>query len=473
MARSRGIQVAVAIGAAVILAVLIYVWGVPRRAAEPTAPAPVASAPAAPSTTATPAPQGSAGPPGQAVSPAGAGAPQQASAPQAPGSRGLGSPAPGSRAPGPEIPASQSPGQGQASTRPQPSATALSFDVVRVEPDGSSVIAGRAPPGSKVELLRNGQPIGTVVADASGAFAMVPPPLEPGTHELSLRCSLDGKTLESGDTVSVVIADDRKTAPMVALLSPNKPAQVLSRPSGQAAAAMTSAGTRTNAAAPLPSPAATGARPQPAAPTAAAAPAAGASRSGVVVDTVEAEDGRMFVSGRAAPSATVRLYLNDSYVGSAVTGPAGQLSFTIERGLAPGEYRVRLDDVEPTSGAVNSRAEVAFTMPAPAVVGAVSAPAPGLGGPVATAPSVAGTAQPSAAGGSVIAKAPAENAASSAVVIPEVNTTTVVRGDNLWRISRRVYGRGARYTVIYDANHNQIRNHHLIYPGQVFVLPRG
>lgn len=57
------------------------------------------------------------------------------------------------------------------------------------------------------------------------------------------------------------------------------------------------------------------------------------------------------------------------------------------------------------------------------------------------------------------------------VVVPEVNTAIVSRGDNLWRISKRVYGRGLRYTVIYDANTPQIRNPDLIYPGQVFVLP--
>ena len=57
------------------------------------------------------------------------------------------------------------------------------------------------------------------------------------------------------------------------------------------------------------------------------------------------------------------------------------------------------------------------------------------------------------------------------VLIPEINTAIVSRGDNLWRISRRVYGRGVRYTVIYSANQDQIRSPRLIYPGQVFVLP--
>jgi nucleoid-associated protein YgaU len=57
------------------------------------------------------------------------------------------------------------------------------------------------------------------------------------------------------------------------------------------------------------------------------------------------------------------------------------------------------------------------------------------------------------------------------VLVPEINTAIVSRGDNLWRISKRVYGRGVRYTVIYRANEEQIRNPRLIYPGQVFVLP--
>src|SRR3546814_4590092 len=39
-------------------------------------------------------------------------------------------------------------------------------------------------------------------------------------------------------------------------------------------------------------------------------------------------------------------------------------------------------------------------------------------------------------------------------------------GNSLWRIARRIYGEGLRYTVIYQANQRQIRNPDLIYPGQ-------
>ena len=44
-------------------------------------------------------------------------------------------------------------------------------------------------------------------------------------------------------------------------------------------------------------------------------------------------------------------------------------------------------------------------------------------------------------------------------------------GNNLWNISRVLYGRGIRYTVIYQANRDQIRDPDLIYPGQVFKAP--
>ncbi len=44
-------------------------------------------------------------------------------------------------------------------------------------------------------------------------------------------------------------------------------------------------------------------------------------------------------------------------------------------------------------------------------------------------------------------------------------------GNSLWRIARRVYGRGVQYTVIYEANASQIRDPDLIYPGQIFEVP--
>ena len=56
--------------------------------------------------------------------------------------------------------------------------------------------------------------------------------------------------------------------------------------------------------------------------------------------------------------------------------------------------------------------------------------------------------------------------------MPEVQSVTVTRGDNLWRISRKVLGQGMRYTQIYEANTAQIRNPRLIFPNQILVVPK-
>jgi nucleoid-associated protein YgaU len=54
---------------------------------------------------------------------------------------------------------------------------------------------------------------------------------------------------------------------------------------------------------------------------------------------------------------------------------------------------------------------------------------------------------------------------------PKAGFIVVQPGNNLWNISRVIYGRGVRYTTIYEANRDQIRDPDLIYPGQVFKAP--
>ncbi len=55
--------------------------------------------------------------------------------------------------------------------------------------------------------------------------------------------------------------------------------------------------------------------------------------------------------------------------------------------------------------------------------------------------------------------------------LPSESAVIVQPGNSLWRISRRVYGEGLRFSVIYQANRDQIRDPDLIYPGQIFVVP--
>jgi nucleoid-associated protein YgaU len=520
--------------------------------------------------------------------------PSDASRPPAPAT---GQSAPTQPAPGePQTKTAEAPKTDPAAPPPasHPEPPAPSFDVVRVEPNGESVIAGRSVAGATIEMLRDGQVHARTAADQSGLFAFVPPVLQPGSHQVTLQSiAPDGTRRRSRDSVTIVVNEGGTTRPLVALTSPDKPTVLLSNPEApepraeskaaeakpaepgaapkgpDAKAAESPRGdTKTADAASAPAapqqhpagvpnqePQRQAAVPQPGPPPPGQPPA---PRPEVKITTVEAEEGgRLYVSGQAAPGSTVRLYLNDTFIAPGGVGADGKVAFAIGRGVRPGDYRVRIDDVDPVSGSVKSRAEVGFNVPVPvasaapppaggptpsgpqvaavppepptaappavrggpsrpqAVTPQTQAPTPAQPGPAssqgqrpatvapeavarapavaevpAPPPSAAPAAPPSAAGtpasgsetasgaarpnGSQVASAtPPElrDLPPGTVVIPDINTAIVSRGDNLWRISQRIYGHGLRYTVIYGANQSQIRNPHRIYPGQVFVLP--
>jgi len=332
-----------------------------------------------------------------------------------------------------------------------------SFDVVRVEPSGESVIAGRAEPNSKVELLTNGKVTATAQTDAAGEFVIVPGALKPGNHQLVLRATDPaGHAVTSRQAVLVSVPDKPGGQLLVVAQEPGAPARILNagtKPGTAATGTLLAAAGASPATAPASTVApATAVKPD--------APVAAAQATEPHVDAVEAEAGHLFVQGRGAPGKQLNLYLNDAPVAGAVAGPDGRWSLTIRSGLTAGNYHVRVDQLG-KDGKVEARAAAPFDYE-PQTAEATAAPAQ----PSASAGgSEQAASDPAAAGG----QHAAANAANP--VIERVGTVSIVKGDNLWRISRQIYGHGIRYTVIYAANENQIRDPDLIYPGQVFVVP--
>lgn len=276
-----------------------------------------------------------------------------------------------------------------------------SFDVVRVNPDGRAVIAGRAAPGAKVTVMDGGKPIGTVDADARGEWVLLPDEkLSAGTRELTIRAEArDGKVSSSEQSVVLVVPD------------------AAAQPGGPATAGATSEGGRPGALAVV--------VPQEGGSTVLQTPSdsAGLARSNdLVLGSVDYDaDGNITINGRAPADTQVQVYVNDKLLGRSTAGADGIWRLSPKDPVAVGQYQLRIDQIQP-DGKVVARLEVPFVR---TETGEVYA-----------------------------------------------SRVTVVRGNSLWRIAERIYGRGLRYTVIYEANRAQIRDPDLIYPGQVFYLPR-
>lgn len=344
-------------------------------------------------------------------------APEPAAAPPAapaapPASRAPAGPA--AQTPAAERSAAQSSAAASGAAPAQgPAAGAPTFDVVRVDPRGDAVVAGRAPPRSKVALTIAGKPVAEAEADADGQFVILPPALPPGDHMLALRATSPSGEVVSEQSVAIAVPQRGERETIAALSEPNKPTVVLSQ--------------------------------------SAAPPGSGDFR---IVSVEAQQGGALFASGVAPAGSSIRLYLNEAFVAPVEAGPDGKWSVKVERGMAPGAYRVRADRVG-ADGRPLARVEAPFDYPA---MMASARPA---------APDAARAAPGEAAREEATAKGGGPNA-----VVPEVRTARVERGDSLWRISRSIYGEGLRYTQIYDANTSQIRDPDLIFPGQILVVPK-
>ncbi|MEW6436631.1 MAG: LysM peptidoglycan-binding domain-containing protein [Pseudomonadota bacterium] len=318
------------------------------------------------------------------------------------------------------------------------------FDTVRVEPSGDTVVAGHAQPNAQVALLANGNPIANEASDGAGNFVIIPAPLAPGNYDLRLRSERAGKPPRISTqvvTVSVPVKGQKNL--VVAVAEPGKPTKIIA---------------------------------DTAAPPANPPPAPGAVQTpSVSFKTAEVDRDGFYATGMATPPGEhLRLYLNGTRIADLTAAADGHWSLTVKEGLAPGHYTLRADALDAAQKVV-ARAEVGFDVPL-LVAEAEPKPQPGALAPAETPP-LAAPAAASAAPAPASSPAPIHEAAvapsanANDAVVPRIDTDTVIHGDSLWRISRKLLGHGTRYTLIYEANASQIRNPNLIYPGQVFVVP--
>jgi nucleoid-associated protein YgaU len=290
-----------------------------------------------------------------------------------------------------------------------------SFDVVRVNPNGDAVIAGRAAPGSKITLLDDGQPVGSAEADDRGEWVLLPDSaVDPGQHKFSVRATDDkGQSRDSEKEVIVVVP---KPAEDIA-------GQPVTRPSGALAIEVPKEGEGPTQLLNSPGAAATSSQSVTAASQ--ESPAAAAPQTPPLsLDTIDyTQDGRAMLSGHTLPDSDLLLYLDNALMGSARADSSGRWTFVPEQKAPVGNHQLRADLVD-GAGKVQSRVEVPFSQP------------------------------------------------DFSTVSLKDDSVIVQPGNSLWRIARRTYGNGVQYTVIYEANKDNIRDPDLIYPGQIFNLPK-
>jgi nucleoid-associated protein YgaU len=142
-------------------------------------------------------------------------------------------------------------------------------------------------------------------------------------------------------------------------------------------------------------------------------------------------EGAVQLAGQGGPGTDfVRVYLDNRPVTSVPVAPDGNWRTELPE-IDTGVYTMRIDALD-AEGEVTARIETPFERIAPDALAAAAAEAESEG---------------------------------RALV-------TVQRGNTLWGISRRNYGRGILYVRIFEANRDRIRDPDLIYPGQVFTIPQ-
>lgn len=110
--------------------------------------------------------------------------------------------------------------------------TLPTFDLVRIEPDGSLVVAGNAAPGSRIEILTGGETIATTEAGEHGDFvAVLDEPLDPGDYEIVLRATAEGEEPVVSEQTALVSVPEQEDGQVLAMVDePGEPSRILTAP---------------------------------------------------------------------------------------------------------------------------------------------------------------------------------------------------------------------------------------------------
>ena len=267
-----------------------------------------------------------------------------------------------------------------------------SFDVVRIDRDGVSVLAGRAQPNQKIRIYNEDNLIGEGVSDRLGQWVITIDEEIPN-EILNLKISTTNENSEIevfSDQIVTIMPIENLNSPIepdvtdeiILLTQENEASRILSDD-----------------------------------------PSFLQDESVVNIRTIDYDEEKLILSGNADANTEVNAYIDNKFVGKTLSDNLGKWSLNIDENIIPGDYEIRADMVDDQDFVI-ARTSTKFTRLFDGIDNSL-----------------------------------------------QLNTITIEPGDNLWNISRKKYGSGMQYTVIYLANSNQIVNPDLIFPGQVLMVP--
>lgn len=349
------------------------------------------------------------------------------------------------------------------------------FDIVRVEPTGDAVIAGLSAPNNQIQIVSGDEIVAIANANENGEWALVlEQPFKPGGHQIGIRTvsSIGENSTLSEQLVTISVPKASAETAIVMLDSPGEPSAVWQSPAAKIRPPTEPSSDETLALESLPSTnvapgekdsTTLGSQVEPAQdpkvqtiePTQ-AKELPGPENGLVTVEAIETEsDGSLYASGVSEPKAVVQVYFDEELVGKTTTSSKGRWQLQTQHLLPQGSYKVRVDRLNGVTGQVEGRRIVPFNLHS-----------------LETAANNVATRQGTEIESELRKEvASGSQSARTQGVVEKTDAVIVEEGYNLWSISRRILGRGIRFTTLYSANKEQLRSPSIVFPGQVLIVP--
>ena len=298
----------------------------------------------------------------------------------------------------------------------------LIIDIARVQPDGMAVFAGKGAPNGTIFITEAGQVLAQNGIDDNGEWVVLPEaPLSAGAHLLELEMiTTDGRRVRADISLVVEISVTKDEKPLVAIVpqSDEEAPRILQAPEELAVANVPADGGEETS-------------------QTDAKPIVTEEEAETVAALLGQEDIFVQIGSLSWRDETTLAVHGVASGGARITGEIGNIALMSEDLPDNGRWTV-LADGNPFAEGVAQNLTIRLLDDEGATLATTSL---------------------------MISQDQLRSGLDGSLMV------VVHKGDALWRIAYRSYGRGVRYVDIFKRNQDKINDPDLIYPNQIFAVP--